>query len=153
MGMSVCSIRASFFVNNFFEHNSVSDMHFKSTLIYYLGWVSVAKNQKDCGSCSAFAQMGMAESSLLKAGAKKDSLDLSEDWLINCRTDGAKDVCAGAHITIYAEYMIKTKKFIHEKTSPYMTQKGSDLGPCLTKHYWSPGYKFTKTVAQWSKFK
>ena len=81
--------------------------------MYYLGWVTVAKNQKSCGSCSAFAQVGMAETSLIKAGAKKEGLDLSEDWLINCRQDGAKDVCAGAHITNYAEYMIKTKKFIN----------------------------------------
>ena len=89
--------------------------------MYYLGWVTVAKNQKSCGSCSAFAQVGMAETSLIKAGAKKEGLDLSEDWLINCRQDGQKDVCKGATITIYAEYMIKTKKLIHEKTSPYMT--------------------------------
>ena len=109
----------------------------------------MAKNQKSCGSCSAFAQVGMAETSLIKAGAKKEGLDLSEDWLINCRQDGAKDVCAGAHITNYAEYMIKTKKFIHENTSPYITQEGSALGPCLNKPYWSPGFKFVKTVAQW----
>jgi hypothetical protein len=87
---------------------------------------------------------------LLRAGAKKEGLDLSEDWLINCREDGATDVCAGAHITIYADYMIKTVGLIHEKTSPYMTQEGSDLGPCLTQPYWSPGYKFEKTVAQWN---
>ena len=43
------------------------------------------KNQGSCGSCVAFATMGMAEASLIKAGAKKDGLDLSEQWLINCR--------------------------------------------------------------------
>ena len=117
--------------------------------MYFIGWVTAARNQKQCGSCSAFAQVGMAETSLIKAGAKKEGLDLSEDWLINCRQDGQKDVCKGATITIYAEYMIKTKKLIHEKTSPYMTQEGSALGPCLNKPYWSPGYKFVKTVAQW----
>ena len=72
----------------------------------------MAKNQKSCGSCSAFAQVAMAETSLLKAGAKKDSMDLSEDWLINCRQDGA-DVCKGAHIEVYAKYMIKTEKHLN----------------------------------------
>ena len=119
--------------------------------LYFIGWVTAARNQKQCGSCSAFAQVGMAETSLIKAGAKKEGMDLSEDWLINCRQDGQKDVCKGAHITIYADYMIGTEKLIHENTSPYITQYGSDLGPCLTKPYWSPGYKFEKTVAQWSK--
>ena len=51
-------------------------------MIYDLGWVTVAKNQKSCGSCSAFAQIGMAETSLIKAGAKKEGMDLSEDWFI-----------------------------------------------------------------------
>ena len=38
---------------------------------------------------------------------------------------------------------------LHDKTSPYTTIKGSELGPCLTKPYWSPGYKFVKTVIDW----
>ena len=113
-----------------------------------LGWVTAARNQKNCGSCSAFAQVAMAETSLLKAGAKKDIMDLSEDWLINCRQDGA-DVCKGANIQVYAEYMVKTEKLIHENTAPYMTQQGSDTGPCLTKPYWSPGYKFETAVVEW----
>jgi len=112
------------------------------------GWVTVAKNQKSCGSCSAFAQIGMAETSLIKAGAKKEGMDLSEDWVINCRQDGS-DVCDGAHISDYAQYMVKKGGLIHEKTSPYTTQKGSKTGPCVTKPYWSPGYKFVKTVVEW----
>ena len=117
-------------------------------MIYDLGWVTVAKNQKSCGSCSAFAQIGMAETSLIKAGAKKEGMDLSEDWVINCRQDGS-DVCDGAHISDYAQYMVKKGGLIHEKTSPYTTQKGSKTGPCVTKPYWSPGYKFVKTVVEW----
>ena len=114
----------------------------------YLGWVTAPKNQGQCNSCAAFATIGMAETSLIKVGAKKEGLDLSEDWLINCRQDGA-DVCKGAHIQVYAKYMVKTEKLIHENTAPYMTQKGSDTGPCLTKPYWSPGYKFERAVVEW----
>ena len=115
----------------------------------YLGWVTAPKNQGDqCNSCAAFATIGMAETSLIKVGAKKEGLDLSEDWLINCRQDGGK-VCDGAHIDAYLDYMIKSVGFIHDKTSPYTTNKGSDLGPCLTKPYWSPGYKFVEAVKDW----
>ena len=114
----------------------------------FIGWVTKVKNQKQCGSCSCFAQVGMAETSLLKAGALKEGLDLSEDWLLNCRQDGQTDVCKGAHIDIYAKYMIKNG-VIHENTSPYSTQYGSELGPCITQHYWSPGYKFEKVVTEY----
>ena len=53
----------------------------------YLGYVTVAKNQKNCGSCAAFASVGMVETAMIKAGAKKEGMDLSEDWLLNCRQD------------------------------------------------------------------
>ena len=116
----------------------------------YLGYVTVAKNQKDCGSCSAFASVGMVETAMIKAGAKKEGMDLSEDWLINCRQDGQTNVCKGTNIDTYAKYMLDADGFIHENSSPYTTQFGSDLGPCVTKPYWSPGYEIEDYATEWA---
>ena len=116
----------------------------------YLGYVTVAKNQKNCGSCVAFASVGMVETAIIKAGAKKEGMDLSEDWLINCRQDGQTDVCAVAHLHAYAKYMLDSDGFIHENSSPYTTQSGSDLGPCVTKPYWSPGYEIEDYATEWA---
>ena len=48
------------------------------------GIVTVARNQMSCGSCAAFAAVGLHETCMLKAGAKKDGLDLSEQYLVDC---------------------------------------------------------------------
>merc|ERR1712241_865377 len=94
----------------------------------------------------------MAETSLIKAGALKKGMDSSEDWLINCRQDGAR-VCDGAHIDVYAEYMVKNGGLIHENSSPYKSYYGPFQKPetCLTQPYWSPGYKFEKAVVEWGE--
>ena len=44
----------------------------------------IAKSQGTCGSCAAFASTGAFETCMLKAGASKTNLDLSEQWLLNC---------------------------------------------------------------------
>ena len=54
---------------------------------YILGFVSPVRNQGGCGSCAAFAAVGAAESSLLKAGAAASTLDLAEQWLVDCKPD------------------------------------------------------------------
>ena len=43
-----------------------------------------AKGQKACGSCYAFAGAAVHETALLKAGADLTSMDLSEQYLIDC---------------------------------------------------------------------
>jgi len=51
----------------------------------YIAAYTKVKNQGSCGGCWAFSTAGMFESVLLKQGI---SVDLSEQWLISCNTDG-----------------------------------------------------------------
>jgi hypothetical protein len=41
-----------------------------------------------CGSCGAFAITGVHEVCMLKAGARFNGLDLSEQYLIDCGYNG-----------------------------------------------------------------
>merc|ERR1712142_783352 len=52
------------------------------------GLVTSVKNQMDCGSCAAFASTANHESCMLKAGAKMENLDLSEQYLLDCGYNG-----------------------------------------------------------------
>ena len=113
--------------------------------MYILGWVSAVKNQGACGSCAAFAAVGAAESSLLKAGAAKASLDLSEQWLVDCKPANANG-CNGASLSTYQQYMASTGNLMHENERPY---KGSTTFQCPSGPYWSPGYKITKAPTAW----
>ena len=113
--------------------------------MYALGWVSSVKNQGGCGSCTAFATMGMAETSLIKAGAKKSGLDLSEQWIVDCKPNGAEG-CNGAHIDSYADWMAEHGNLMHENAAPY---EGKETGSCKAGPYWSPGYKFQKSIVEW----
>jgi C1A family cysteine protease len=110
------------------------------------GWISSVKNQGSCGSCVAFATAGMAEATLIKAGAAKSGLDLSEQWLVDCKPAGANG-CNGAGVTSYSRWMPKNGNLMHENAYPY---KGSATFQCPSGPYWSPGYKLDKTVIDWN---
>ena len=73
--------------------------------IWNLGYVTSVKNQGGCGSCLAFGTNAALESSLIKAGAKKDGLDISEQYLVDCGfgKDGANG-CNGAAPGSYAKF-------------------------------------------------
>ena len=71
-----------------------SQANFKNTALspampffdaYSLGIVTPARDQHTCGSCWAFAAMGAFETSyLLKNGGVPESLDLSEQQVLDC---------------------------------------------------------------------
>ena len=56
----------------------------KLTKTKHLGWMTSVKYQDSCGSCTAFATNAAAETALIKAGADLASMDLSEQWPLNC---------------------------------------------------------------------
>ena len=103
------------------------------------------KNQGGCGSCAAFAAVGAAESSLLKAGATLSTLDLAEQWLVECKPKGANG-CRGAGLSAYQKYMAKEDVLMHENDRPYI---GKTTFQCPSGPYWSPGYKIIKAATAW----
>merc|ERR1712223_750127 len=112
------------------------------------GWVTSVKHQMGCGSCTAFAAIAAAESSLLKAGADRSTLDLSEQWLLDCtpiEKPWDNQGCGGAKFLTYPKYMSETGNLMHEKDRPYIAD---DTFQCPSGPYWSPGYKI-KAVTQW----
>ena len=103
------------------------------------------RNQGGCGSCAAFAAVGAAESSLLKAGAAAATLDLAEQWLVDCKPEGANG-CNGAQLPSYQRYMAAKDHLMHENDRPY---QGKTEFQCPNGKYWSPGYKITKAPVAW----
>ena len=68
-----------------FKGTSILLQYFFSNFTFLcLGLVTTPKSQGTCGSCAAFASTGAFETCMLKAGASKTNLDLSEQWLLNC---------------------------------------------------------------------
>jgi len=73
-----------------------------------LGLVTPPRNQRECGSCAAFAATGLHETCMLKAGAPKAGLDLSEQYVIDCGYDGRSMMaCDGAWGPAYSRWLIK----------------------------------------------
>lgn len=67
------------------------------------GAVTKVKNQRKCGSCYAFASVSVLESAYIIAGKADNSLDLSEQQLLNC-----VGKCIGAPLDSLFEYMVYT---------------------------------------------
>ena len=103
------------------------------------GYVTPARNQGDCNTCVAFAFTALLESCLLKAGAKKKDMDLSEQALIDCdNTNACND---SASIETYQSLLRDKLKwqFLLEKDYPY---EGNKTNNCPKNVNWyNPGAK------------
>ena len=95
-----------------------------------LGLVTPAKDQMSSGSCAAFAATGAHETCMLKAGARMNGLDLSEQMIVDCGYNGDDmDGCEGAHSGSYGRVFASKLggQSPHEATYPYL-----DTRPKLT---------------------
>ena len=97
---------------------------------------------QSCSSCTAFATIGAAEAALIKAGADPESMDLSEQWLLNCSPYGSG--CDGAWPTDYAKWIPTQGVLMLEDDYPYTAS--SDKTSCKDGPYWNPGYKIDNFI-------
>jgi hypothetical protein len=107
-------------VNKFLKIILVIDYLFSCKL---LGLVTPARDQMSCGSCAAFAATGAHETCMLKAGARFNGLDLSEQMLVDCGFNGADmNGCKGAHSGSYGRVFANqlAGQSPHEITYPYL---------------------------------
>ena len=100
------------------------------------------KSQQSCGSCTAFATSAAAEAALIKAGADWGSMDLSEQWLLNCSPYGSG--CKGAWPEAYAKWLPTRGVLMQEKD--YMYTSSSNKDDCKDGPYWNPGYKIDNFI-------
>jgi hypothetical protein len=88
-----------------------------------IGMTTPARSQKSCGSCAAFAATGLHETCMLKAGARMNGLDLSEQMVLDCGFNG-QDMggCQGGHSGSYGRVFANMLggQSPHEVTYPYM---------------------------------
>jgi len=110
------------------------------------GWVTPAKDQI-CGSCYIFAAFAAAETALIKAGADPDTMDLSEQWPLNCLFPYPHSGCAGGTAGEVAEFLIKRGGvLIKESDLPYKgyyDDSGCKEDP---SPYWNPGFKLINFI-------
>merc|ERR1712212_1079676 len=85
------------------------------------GFVSPVKNQKQCGSCTAFATIAAVETCYKKITGKFG--DYSEQELVDCGYHGAEGAkgCNGAYIYAYGKWIVdKKRKLTSEENYPYL---------------------------------
>lgn len=111
------------------------------------GIITPVKNQKSCGSCSAFASAAMHEACLIQAGASKTNMDLSEQQLVDCAYDGKVALgCKGAFIRAYPLWLAnKNQGFVnHENNYPYLASHPNLK--CQNVPHWRAGARISKAL-------
>ena len=94
---------------------------------------------------------GLFESSMIKAGAKKTGLDLSEQYLVDCAygKNGARG-CNGAHPFSYPKWLkAQGGQLPHEKSYPYLGSSPKLNCNSAPKKMWNSGAKVSKTTVDW----
>jgi len=117
------------------------------------GLVTGAKNQMNCGSCSAFAATGLHETCMAKAGAATKNLDLSEQYIIDCGFNGGSmNGCWGAWPDKYTSWLVNDGGVSpHEGSYPYLDKNphlNCKKGRRVKK--WNSGAKAVKSLSDWS---
>merc|ERR1712156_1337491 len=112
------------------------------------GLVTSVKNQGSCGSCVAFATTAVLETNLIKAGAKMDGRDISDQHLVDCGHKSHGNYasgCNGAPGHGYARFYNENgKEMVHESKYPYVMKENNYV--CKQTSYWNPGYKIEKGI-------
>jgi len=113
------------------------------------GVITSVKNQKSCGSCSAFATMAMVETCLINTGAPKANMDLSEQQLVDCAYDNKRALgCEGAYISAYPDWLEKTNGFVnHENHYPYLNNKPNLK--CQNVKPWKAGARVNESITNY----
>ena len=110
------------------------------------GLITSVKNQKSCGSCSAFASAAMVETCLIRVGAPSQHMDLSEQQLVDCAYDNKHAFgCDGAFIRAYPNWLAnKNQGFVnHENHYPYLNNKPNLK--CQNVKPWKAGARVEKS--------
>ena len=93
------------------------------------GKVTSVKNQGSCGSCWAFAAVGLVESAFRIYS--NVNLDLSEEELVHCSKDNG---CNGGWMyTALANY-VRPRGIVDEQTFPYTATDIPDASQCNVPH-------------------
>jgi inhibitor of cysteine peptidase len=92
-----------------------------------LGKVTPVRDQRDCGSCWAFAVVGVIESAMLVYG--EAARDLSEQYLVSCNVDGYS--CSGGNMDAHSYHFNEEGQLsnppgaVLEGDFPYIAADGS----------------------------
>lgn len=114
--------------------------------------VTPVRNQKNCGSCWAFAATAFLESELIRRKKATKTIDLSEQFLLQC--DGYSGWCNGGYIdtaidlgqkkgmALESTYLYKSSVSNYSTicTAPTITYKFA-LSTVIS--YWSPSIRYT----------
>lgn len=108
--------------------------------------VTPVKDQKSCGSCWAFAATAFLESELVRRKQATNTVDLSEQYLLQC--DTSSDMCNGGYIDTAID-LGQRKGMPKETTYPYLANPSTNSTFCNSP---SVAYKYTVStkVSYWS---